>query len=59
MIIDNDDFINQIRIFNFFCKNIFLKNLEKEKNGDIFGNKPVQTSETEEEDDMSWLADLI
>jgi acetone carboxylase gamma subunit len=37
---------------------IYLDNLEKEKNGDIFGNKP-KTTETEEEDDMSWLADLI
>lgn len=37
---------------------IYLDNLEKEKNGDIFGSKPKVT-ETGEEDDMSWLADLI
>lgn len=36
---------------------IYLDNLEKEKNGNIFGNKPKST--TEEEEDMSWLADLI
>lgn len=37
---------------------IYLDNLEKEKNGDIFGSKP-QTSDTDDDEDMSWLADLI
>lgn len=39
---------------------IYLDNLEKEKNGDIFGNKP-NTSDTDDDgdDDMSWLKDLI
>lgn len=37
---------------------IYLENLEKEKSGDVFGSKPKAT-DTDEEDDMSWLADLI
>ena len=36
---------------------LYLDNLEKEKNGDIFGSK--LNANTEEEDDLSWLADLV
>lgn len=36
---------------------IYLENLEKEKNGDIFGNV-INKQSTEDEDDMSWLNDL-
>lgn len=36
---------------------IYLDNLEKENNGDIFGNK--HKTETEEDDDMAWLKDLL
>lgn len=35
----------------------YLDRINAEKNGNIFGSKPKST--TEEEEDMSWLADLI
>lgn len=38
---------------------IYLENLDKEKNGDIFGNNPTQSKVEEDKEDLSWLDDLI
>ena len=37
---------------------LYLENLEREKDGDLLGNNKSQEPE-EEDDDLSWLADLI
>lgn len=36
----------------------WLDRINAEKSGDIFGNKPTQTSDTDDDDDMSWLNEL-